>query len=86
MLKFGHIELFVRDPLNARQFYEEVLGFEVVDVQGDAFVWLKIDAIEILLRRGTPPPLQMITEMQQGQSCYTRIILLRWSTNFVHAA
>ena len=55
-MKFGHIELFVRDPLKARQFYEGVLGFEVVYVQGDEFVWLKIHAIEILLRRGTPPP------------------------------
>jgi catechol 2,3-dioxygenase-like lactoylglutathione lyase family enzyme len=55
-MRFGHIELFVSDPPKARQFYEAVLGFEVVDVQSDAFVWLKMGDIEILLRRGTPPP------------------------------
>ena len=28
-MHIGHIELFVTDPAQARQFYEEVLGFEV---------------------------------------------------------
>jgi catechol 2,3-dioxygenase-like lactoylglutathione lyase family enzyme len=51
-MRFGHIEIFVNDPLKSRSFYEEVLGFHVVDVQGDQFVWLKTGAVEILLRPG----------------------------------
>lgn len=31
-MKIGHIELFVADPVQAKQFYEEVLGFEVTAV------------------------------------------------------
>ena len=48
----GHTELFVRDPHASRRFYEEVLGFELVAVQGDN-VGLKLGDREILLRPGT---------------------------------
>jgi catechol 2,3-dioxygenase-like lactoylglutathione lyase family enzyme len=54
-MKLGHIELFVRDPLRSKQFYEEVLGFEVTAVQNQQFVWLQLGQTEILLRAGTPP-------------------------------
>src|SRR3954470_23669018 len=51
-MKIGHLELFVRDPLAARDFYTRVLGFELVTVQDDQFVWLKHGDFEILLRPG----------------------------------
>jgi catechol 2,3-dioxygenase-like lactoylglutathione lyase family enzyme len=50
-MRIGHIELFVRDPLASREFYQRVLGFDVVAVQG-ANVWLKLGDVEILLRPG----------------------------------
>lgn len=51
-MKLGHVEIFVREPLSAREFYEKVLGFEVIDVQAEQFVWLKSDGTHILLRPG----------------------------------
>lgn len=56
-MKIGHIELFVTDPTQARQFYEKVLGFEVTAVQGNGqFIWLKLGDTEILLRPGQESP------------------------------
>ena len=52
MLNFGHIELFVTDPLGAMTFYRDVLGFEVETVQRDKYVWLKLGGTTILLRPG----------------------------------
>lgn len=52
-MKFGHVELFVQDPLAALQFYREVLGCHVITVQAGQFVWLSLGAQEILLRPGT---------------------------------
>jgi catechol 2,3-dioxygenase-like lactoylglutathione lyase family enzyme len=40
-MKIGHIELFVKDPLASKEFYESVLGFEVIAVQGSDFVWVR---------------------------------------------
>jgi len=54
-MRFGHIELFVTDPLRSKEFYQDVLGFEVT-LQDDQLVWLKKGALEILLRPGNPPP------------------------------
>ena len=54
-MRFGHIELFVADSQRSRQFYESVLGFELVEVQGEC-VWLKLDSVEILLRPGAATP------------------------------
>jgi catechol 2,3-dioxygenase-like lactoylglutathione lyase family enzyme len=55
-LRFGHVEVFVRDPSVARRFYEDVLGFEVDDVQaGGRIVWLRLGDRLILLRPGEPP-------------------------------
>lgn len=53
-MKIGHIELFVKDPLHSKVFYESVLGFEVVSVQGSDFVWVRSGEMEILLRKGQP--------------------------------
>lgn len=49
-LTVGHLELFVRDALKARKFYCEVLGAELVAIQKDRFVWVKLGTLEILLR------------------------------------
>jgi catechol 2,3-dioxygenase-like lactoylglutathione lyase family enzyme len=54
MMRIGHIELFVTDPARARKFYEDVLGFELVETQGERIVWLKSGDALILLRPGTP--------------------------------
>ncbi len=54
-MKLGHIEIFVPKPLQADRFYIDVLGFELVTIQSDEFVWLKSGAQEILLRTGRPP-------------------------------
>ena len=51
-MKFGHLEIFVKDPLKSKMFYETVLDFEVIEVQLGNFVWLKKNNIEILLRPG----------------------------------
>ena len=50
-MHLGHIELFVADPLASREFYEKVLGFEVVAVQG-RHIWLKLGTVEVLMRTG----------------------------------
>jgi catechol 2,3-dioxygenase-like lactoylglutathione lyase family enzyme len=52
-MKLGHIELFVRDPLKSRDFYVSVLGFGLIDIQADKFVWIESGPISILLRPGT---------------------------------
>lgn len=53
-MKLGHIELFVTDPLASKEFYRGVLGFEVTEVQGGNYVWLRLGETEILLRPGRP--------------------------------
>ena len=50
-MKIGHIELFVKEPLASKEFYETMLGFETVMVQGQAYVWMRSGALEILLRK-----------------------------------
>lgn len=52
VLKFGHTEIFVQDSLAAKDFYEKVLGFEVVEIQHDKFIWMKLGYKLILLRPG----------------------------------
>lgn len=55
-MRFGHLELFVAEPQRAQEFYTQVLGFELVAVQGSDFVWVKTGEVEILLRRGKGQP------------------------------
>jgi catechol 2,3-dioxygenase-like lactoylglutathione lyase family enzyme len=52
MLRIGHIELMVADPVRSRDFYVDVLGGEVVAVQ-EPYIWVKLGEIEILLRPAT---------------------------------
>jgi catechol 2,3-dioxygenase-like lactoylglutathione lyase family enzyme len=49
-VKFGHTEIFVKDPLKSKQFYTDILGFELVEIQQEKFVWLKSGDALILLR------------------------------------
>lgn len=53
---FGHTEVFVKDPLRSKDFYIDILGFELETIQNEKFVWLKSGSCVILLRpgRGTP--------------------------------
>lgn len=49
-MKIGHIELFVAEPLASKQFFEDVLGFELAVMQSEKLIWLKCGEVEILLR------------------------------------
>lgn len=53
-MKLGHIEIFVSKPMEAKDFYEKVLGFEVIDIQDNRYVWMKSDGTHFLLRPGKP--------------------------------
>jgi catechol 2,3-dioxygenase-like lactoylglutathione lyase family enzyme len=70
-MKLGHIELFVRDPLKSRDFYEKVLGFELVAVQQERFVWLNLGTCEILLRPGNPQSVPDYISSASGLVLYT---------------
>lgn len=48
----GHIEIFVKDPIKSKDFYIDVLGFELEEIQGENIVWLKLKNLPVLLRRG----------------------------------
>ncbi len=50
-MKFGHIEIFVKDVQKAKDFYTKILGFEVVAEQGENFVWVATEGQEFLLRK-----------------------------------
>ena len=51
-MKLGHIEIFVKNPIESKNFYTDVLGFELTAVQDNKFVWLKSGDYVILLRPG----------------------------------
>jgi len=51
-MKIGHIEIFVKDPMVSKDFYEKILGFTVTEVQHEKYVWLKLGETQILLRPG----------------------------------
>lgn len=53
-LKSGHIELFVADPLQAKEFYRK-LGFRVQEIQLERYVWMGLDGLTILLRPDRTP-------------------------------
>ena len=50
--KFGHIEIFVKDPLGSMKFYIDVLGFKLDTIQNEKFVWLTSGNYVVLLRPG----------------------------------
>lgn len=49
-MKLGHFEIFVRDPKASLAFYRDVLGFKLVQEQGDRYVWIRSGSKEVLLR------------------------------------
>lgn len=51
-MQLGHIEVFVKNPIEAKDFYIKVLGFELVEIQHDEYVWLKMGEKVLLLRPG----------------------------------
>ncbi len=53
-MKFGHIEIFVPEPLKAMAFYQDILMCDVEAVQHEQFVWLQLGGQTILLRPGQP--------------------------------
>ena len=52
MLRLGHFEIFVADPVGSLPFYRDVLGFELVEVQGERYVWLTSGSSTVMLRPG----------------------------------
>ena len=67
-MKLGHIEIFVKNPLESKKFYTDLLGFEVVDVQDNKFVWLKSGDSLILLRPGDYSPDSVTSEYSKSKS------------------
>jgi catechol 2,3-dioxygenase-like lactoylglutathione lyase family enzyme len=53
-LQLGHLEYFVSDPLISKDFYLNILGFNLIEIQNGKFVWMNKDNITILLRPGKP--------------------------------
>lgn len=49
-MKLGHTEIFVKDTLKSKDFYINILGFELIEVQHEKFVWLKSGNSVFLLR------------------------------------
>lgn len=53
-VKFGHIEILAADPHRSKQFYCDILGFELEVIQNKDKIWLKKGDIELLIRPGRP--------------------------------
>ena len=53
-MKFGHIEILTTDTQRSKQFYCDVLGFELEVIQNGQNIWLKKGDLEILIRPGLP--------------------------------
>lgn len=71
-MQFGHLELFVSNVAKSKQFYQEVLGFEITAAQSENLVWLQNGSIEILLRQGQPAQLsQKYEHAPSGIVLYT---------------
>lgn len=56
-MKLGHLEIEANDPLATMRFYVDELGYELVANQGDRFIWVKKDGVEVLLRPAADYPL-----------------------------
>ncbi|MFW9777401.1 MAG: VOC family protein [Candidatus Heimdallarchaeota archaeon] len=69
-MKIGHIELFVRDINASKDFFCDILNFELVTKQKDV-VWIKLGETEILLRQGFPHKVQDYQETSVGLVLYT---------------
>ena len=69
-LALGHIELFVKNPVASIPFYADGLGAEIVAVQDETFVWLKLGEVELLLRPGNPAPVSCYAQSMAGLVLY----------------
>lgn len=47
--KVGHIEIFVKEPKISLEFYTSILGFELVEIQQEKFIWLSSGNYTLLL-------------------------------------
>ncbi len=71
-MKFGHIEILAADPQKSKQFYQDVLGFELTVDQGGGLYWLQNGFLEILIRPGSPPnPARSYEDAPTGLVLYT---------------
>ena len=70
-MKFGHIELFVKNPEESRDFFVNVLGFELVSDQNPNTIWVKMSETELLLRTGNVSKSPTYQEASQGLVIYT---------------
>lgn len=70
-MKIGHFELFVKDASASKEFYESVLGFEVVAVQSPDQIWVRCGEMEILLRKGMPANSSKYETTNNGIVLYT---------------
>src|SRR5688500_5826658 len=55
-MQLGHFEIFVENPVDSIPFYRDALGFELVEVQNEKYVWLKSGEAILLLRPGAKGP------------------------------
>jgi predicted enzyme related to lactoylglutathione lyase len=53
-LEPGHFEIFVKDPIASKDFYIDVLGFELEVIQHEKIVWMKKGNLTLMLRPGNP--------------------------------
>lgn len=54
-LETGHIELFVKDPITSKDFYIDILGFDLEVIQHEKIVWMTKNNLTVMLRPGKPP-------------------------------
>ncbi|MCC6740837.1 MAG: VOC family protein [Planctomycetia bacterium] len=70
--RVGHLEVFVPDPMRAKDFYVHILGFEVGEVQHEGkVVWLAKDDFTLLLRPGQPDAAPRYQEAATAIVLYT---------------
>jgi catechol 2,3-dioxygenase-like lactoylglutathione lyase family enzyme len=51
-MEVGHTEIFVKNPMEAKDFYISVLGFDLEVIQHEKYVWLNKGNQVILLKPG----------------------------------
>ncbi len=78
-MHLGHIELFVKDPLRSKDFYINILDFEVINIQINKFVWLRSGQVALLLRPGH------IT-IHADEYEHTNVTLIMYSDDLLAAA
>ena len=74
-MKFGHIELFVNNPGISKEFFVNVLNFELVSDQNPSTIWVKMNETELLLREGKGSKTLNYKESNVGLVIYTDKLL-----------